>query len=487
MYVADTLSRAFLNEDDHDTDDKLEEELTAQIHMVLTNIPVSEQKLEEIKSETEKDNTLISLRTIIQNGWPNNKGEAPMAVQDYWNNRDELSETDGLLMKNDKLIIPASMRQEMLKRIHLGHLGIEKCKLRAREVMFWTGMSGDIEDTVSRCDICLQHRNSQQKETLVPHEIPERPWQILGTDLFSWHGSDYLLIVDYYSRYFETAQLPDTKSQTIIAHTKSILGRHGIPEEIKSDNGPQFTSAEYKKFTKEWEFKHITVSPRNPQANGLAEKTVQTVKRLLDKARMDGSDPYLSILEYRNTPIGECGSPAQMLMNRRLRSKLPCSKKLLIPTMHKTPAEIKLQLEGSRQKQKFFFDKHGKDLPALNRGDSVRVQSYMDGKWNRAVVKDLAQTPRSYLVETPDGQVLRRNRRHLMMTREAAQGETADSWNPESEWQEKSTTPSETTSTHKGTTQPGTEQIQSEGQTKVSETIRTSSGREIRRPARYQD
>ena len=85
----------------------------------------------------------------------------------------------------------------MLKRIHEGHLGMDKCKVLARTTLYWPGMSRDIEDVVSRCVICNSHRNQQQRETLLPHSVPEYPWQKVGADIFTLYARDYLLVVDY--------------------------------------------------------------------------------------------------------------------------------------------------------------------------------------------------------------------------------------------------------------------------------------------------
>ena len=109
-------------------------------------------------------------------------------------------------------------------------------------------------------------------------------------------------------------------SSTVIAKLKGIFARHGIPTEVVSDNSPEYSSKEFARFAAEWDFKHTTSSPRYPQSNGLAEKFVQITKRLIEKARRDGRDPFLSLLEYRNTPIDDKASPAQLLMSRRLRS-----------------------------------------------------------------------------------------------------------------------------------------------------------------------
>ena len=164
-------------------------------------------------------------------------------------------------------------------------------------------MNAQIEDVVSGCSICSENAIANQKEPLINRKIPLRPWEVVATDLFTVNGLDYLLVVDFYSRIPEIEKLENTSSATVISKLKSIFARHGIPAEVVSDNGPQHTSNEFKKFVSDWDFKHNTSSPRYPQSNGLAEKYVQITKRLIEKARKDGRDPFLSLLEYRNTPI----------------------------------------------------------------------------------------------------------------------------------------------------------------------------------------
>ena len=97
--------------------------------------------------------------------------------------------------------------------------------------------------------------------------------------------------------------MSNTKSPTVITHSKAIFARHGIPSIVRSDNGPQYSAIEYSKFSKDSGFIHVTTSPYHSQSNGLAEKSVQIVKHLLNKARKDSTDPYLRLLECRKTPI----------------------------------------------------------------------------------------------------------------------------------------------------------------------------------------
>ena len=166
----------------------------------------------------------------------------------------------------------------------------------------------------------LRTLKAKRKGAYDSFRVPTKPWELVATDLFTWDKSEYVIIVDYHSRFFKVAKLPDTKSITVITQVKSAFARHGIPSEVISDNGPQYFSKEFESFAKSWEFKHATTNPLNPQANGLVEKAVQTVKSLLTKVKRD---PYPALLEYRNTPIEDVGSPAQILMSRRLRSIIP--------------------------------------------------------------------------------------------------------------------------------------------------------------------
>ena len=89
-----------------------------------------------------------------------------------------------------------------------------------------------------------------------------------------------MVLVDYYSEFFEIDSLKQTRSENIIRCCKAHFARYGIPDTLITDNGPQFSSAEFKRFSKDYQFEHKTSSPQYPQSNGMAEKAVQTAKRL---------------------------------------------------------------------------------------------------------------------------------------------------------------------------------------------------------------
>lgn len=108
----------------------------------------------------------------------------------------------------------------------------------------------------------------------MPTSLPYLPWQKVATDLFEWTGSTYLLVIDYYSRWIETAKLDQLSANSVIAHTSSIFARHGIPEVVISDNSPQFASESYTRFAKDYGFYHVTSSQYHPGGNGEAERGV---------------------------------------------------------------------------------------------------------------------------------------------------------------------------------------------------------------------
>ena len=293
------------------------------------------------------------------------------------------------------------------------YIGITKCKERARSVVFWPGMNRTIEEMISKCDTCQEYQASNPKEPsyMVTGQIPTRPWEIVVTYLFSWCGSDYLLIVDYYSRFIELAKLSNTKSQTVITHSKAIFARHRIPSIVQSDNGPQYSATKYSKFSKDWGFIHVTTSPYHSQSNSLTETSVQIVKRLLNKARKDSTDPYLGLLECRNTPIDNIGSLAQLSMSCQLRSSvMPTTSQHLKPTV----IEPNVVVERLKQKQalrKRNYDKGARLLSSLQPNDKVRMQ--VQNQWVPATVVKKADTLHSYVVQTSDGKNYHRNRKHL--------------------------------------------------------------------------
>ena len=402
LVTADTLSRA---PSSTTADRRHEEEINLYVENVLLHLPASDKRLEEISARQKEDPLCQKLAEYCEEGWPD-IAKLPNSMRAYWSSQGEISWVQGLL-KGCQIIIPSSMQLEILERIHEGHQGIVKCRRRVRESVWWPGVSKQIADIVTNCRKCIEYR-LPAREPMIPAAVPDGPWKTLGTDLFYLKGRTYLLVVDYFSRYVEVSPLlTSQKSSEAIRALKSIFARHGIPETLRSDNGPQFASTEFDQFSKEFAFTHITSSPKLPQSNGEAERAVQTVKNALKKE----DDSTKALMSYRATPLENGYSPAEMLFGRKIRTTLPVAPDQLKPSW---PDVEKIweheQKNKISQVYRYNAKYRCKDLPELKAGDSAWV---VDQK-TPAVVTKKDITPRSYTVETKDGTPIRRNRRHLV-------------------------------------------------------------------------
>ena len=176
--LADTLSRASLDEVPAEEDE-------LKVNMV-ERISISKAKYAELQQNTA--NELYVLYTMIQVGWPETKQQVPHSIQQYWDRRHELAFLDGVIYRGMRIIIPASMRPAMLAVIHGTHLGIVKCKQRAREALYWSGMSAQFEEKVKDCTICHDYALAQQKELLIPSPISDLPWAMAASDIFTFES-----------------------------------------------------------------------------------------------------------------------------------------------------------------------------------------------------------------------------------------------------------------------------------------------------------
>ena len=119
------------------------------------------------------DRSKAKLTETIQNGWPKHKKRSPRDVRKYWAVKSELSTDDGLIFKGEAIVIPPGLRKEVQRQIHQGQLRMERSKLRACELVYWLGMSKQIEDVVSSCAVCQELRHSNAREPMVPQEISQ--------------------------------------------------------------------------------------------------------------------------------------------------------------------------------------------------------------------------------------------------------------------------------------------------------------------------
>ncbi|KAL5488977.1 hypothetical protein EMCRGX_G018012 [Ephydatia muelleri] len=403
LTIADALSRAPVTQPS-DEEKAQHNDIEAFVHWIIQGIPATDKKLNQIRQCQKTDSVCRQIAAYSYRGWPEKK-DVPEAVKPYFSVAGELSIEKGLLLRGSRIVVPESLRTEILNKIHGAHQGITKCREQARQSVWWPNISKDLEKLVKNCPQCIKHQ-PQQVEPLIPTQLPSLPWQRVAADIFHWKGDNYLLIVDYYSRFIEIAHLDHMTAEEVISRTKSIFARHGIPEELVSDNGPQFSSHSFLKFSQEYEFDHITSSPLFPQSNGAAERAVKTIKTMWKKT----SDPCLALLSYRATPLQNGYSPAELLMSRKLRTMVPIIEQERVPKVPEQAVvkEMESQVKGL---QKINFDHRHRavELPELNPGDKVWIT---DRKIEGNVVKRVA--PRSYIINTTIGEY-RRNRRFLTL------------------------------------------------------------------------
>ncbi|XP_072170046.1 uncharacterized protein [Diadema setosum] len=262
---------------------------------------------------------------------------------------------------------------------------------------------------VQSCDKCQYHQPSQASEPLMQPDIPSRPWEVVATDLFEINGNQWLIIVDYYSKYPFVRKLPDpATSSAVIATMKQIFAEHGIPRTVISDNGPHYSSLQLREFAAAWNFNHSTSSPRRPQGNGFVERQIRTIKNIMKKA----TNLPLALLHWRMTPVdNSLPSPAEILMGRKLKCDLP----IRITNSNPNADTIHQRLQQRQETQKQQFDQHARpaELPPLYTGQQVRIQHPTTKCWQPATVYSKAAEPRSYVVQSPNGKLYRRNRQHI--------------------------------------------------------------------------
>ena len=271
-----------------------------------------------------------------------------------------------------------------------------------------------VEAVCRKCKTYRVHQDASV-EPLLALSPPKEIWERVATDMFEFQKKQYLLLVDYGSRWIDFKQLQNTTSKEVIKCLSEIFATHGTPKVVISDNGPQYASEEFARFASEWGFNHVTSSPRYPKSNGEAERAVRTAKNILAK----NENPYIGLLAYRSAPIHNGKTPSQLLMSRHLRNTLPIAPSNLRPELQDREEINKREQEYKRKYTQNHDRRHRViTLPVLSPGDKVLVRD--QGKYGEVVEK--TNSPRSYRVVMDDsGNTVRRNRSALVHTGEESQ------------------------------------------------------------------
>ncbi|XP_064086096.1 uncharacterized protein K02A2.6-like [Macrobrachium nipponense] len=334
---------------------------------------------------------------MIREGWPDARNKAPECARAFYNYRDELHTEDGLVFKENHLIVPKSLRKQMLDIAHQGHIGVEGCLRRMREALFWPGMSSDLKALVQQCDACLSIRDLPPKEPMKSHEFALHSSSKVGADLCHIDNRMLLIVADYFSSFLEVSRVNNTTSTAIVRELQIIFSPRGIPDQLVTDNGPQFITPEFRSFAKTWSFEHITSSPRYAQSNGKAENAVKIVKKMFTKCKLTGESEFLALLNWNSTATeGILTSPAQILMGRRCKTIMPCMSSLLKPR-YPTQQDSLVILE-KMDKQAHYYNRGTRALKPIPAGEVVRLRLPGSKIWTPALCMGEV-APRSYKVK----------------------------------------------------------------------------------------
>ena len=375
------------------------------MYQVTKQLSARSDSFNQLRLATRDNDEPVLLKHTIPQGWPSTIKEVYNALQPYWAFHKEHTLEDGLVLTDTRIVIPTKKCDAVLKLIHEGHLGLSKCKLHVKDTVYWPGLNDQLEKLVLNCELYLKYSQSkckQQPTLSLGQEIPLHAWTKLATDIFHFEGASYLLIVDYTSRFPVVHKLSSMNEQHIATHCKQVFSEYGCPETFMSDNEPCYTVEAFTIMMKEYGVNHITSSPHYPQPNGFAEKYVQIVKNLFDKAKEEGKYMFKCLMIYHNTPLlSNLQSPMQILQNRSTRSNLPMS----------NVARHQLGLNPEQLRSKF----KNEHLPSydLYLGQHVMFQDSTNKQWFPATITSLCSEPRSYKITTKEGVTYRKTQSHL--------------------------------------------------------------------------
>ena len=322
--------------------------------------------LEEIKNAAAEDRELLAIQNALLTGkWYDN----PLLTS-YRKFEHELSNINGIILKGNKIMLPQTLHKKALQIVHEGHLGIEKCKSLVRQKVYWKSLEKDLTDFITKCVPCQANTKSVNPEPIRMSELSNHPWEEVVLDFYGPlpSGESLLVVMDSYSRYPFVEKMKVTNAVKVINKLESLFSCFGYPYRIRSDNGSPFQSEAIKEYFTHHDIKHIKVTPRYPQANGMIERFMQVIGKATKTSHFNGQSWKVGLknmlFNYRNASHKITGlSPAKLFLNRDLKGKLPS---LYEPkSIHDQIARSNQQ--NSYNKAKSYFDnkhktKHIEDI-----------------------------------------------------------------------------------------------------------------------------
>lgn len=373
-------------------------------------------KLEDIDEQSKAEPTISALKTALEkNIWPD-------FIKPFKIFATELCFANNILLRHSKIVIPEKLRGNVLELAHEGHPGMTSMKRRLRSKVWWPGIDRDIERYVNKCLGCTLVSAPGPPEPMNRKELPSQPWQHLAIDYLGPLPSGHYIfvLVDYYSRFIEVKVMTKIDSTKTIKSMKEIFSRFGLPVSITADNGKQFISQEFKDYLSTNNIRLISTTPYWPQQNGEVERQNRSILKRLRISQNTKSDwqedlqQYL--LMYRTTPHSTTFKvPAELLLNRKLRDKLPFISEPVDPDM-----ELRDRDREQKQKGKEYADSKRKARPSGIKVDDIVLAKRMthnnklDSHFESTPYKVVKITGPEIIIEsTESGARYRRNIAHL--------------------------------------------------------------------------
>ena len=338
--------------------------------------------LDKVKAAISTDDEMKSLLSLVETEFPAYKGELPYSIQKYFKYRNDLTANDGVILYKNRLLIPKALRQEVLLLLHSAHQGVTRMNARAEISVFWPGITIDITKVRLACSTCNRIAPSQPSAPPAIIEFPSYPFQKVCADFFCFKGIAYLVVVDRYS-HWPIIKRAHQGSKGLIDCLRETFSTYGIPDELSSDGGMEFTPNATKKFLCDWGVHHRVSSVAFPYLNCRAEIAVKSAKRMIaDNTGHHGNldlDAFRrAILTYRNSPDPETHvSPSMCLFGRPIKDFIPIPKGRYNP--HPTWKDLLDKREDAmrnrHQRMQEVWTEHTKALRPLRVGDYVRLQN----------------------------------------------------------------------------------------------------------------
>lgn len=279
-----------------------------------------------VARQTRKDPILSQVTRYIQEGWPKRK-TIPERLRPFKARKDELTIEQDCIMWGYRVVISGKLKELVIKELHATHSGVVKMKAVARSFFWWPRMDNDIENIARTCHYCVELRDDPPKVELNPWKWSEKPWHRVHTDFVgSYKNHNFLLLIDARTKWPEVFLMKSTTTEATIKVFRNLFSCFGLPFQIVSDNGPQYTSAEFSEFLKNLGVRHTFTAVKHPMTNGAAENFVKTLKRKLKILLKMGESVQVAIdkilFDYRSMKHCTTGeSLAKLMLGRELRTR----------------------------------------------------------------------------------------------------------------------------------------------------------------------